>query len=111
MKNPYSIIKSLHVTEKSTMLQSLHTANSNPSLARCKTPKYVFIVDERANKFEIAQAVEEIYSKLNVKVLSVNTLNVKSKAKNRRRGRPGKTAAFKKAVVTLEEGDTLQDTL
>lgn len=108
MKNPYNVIKELHVTEKATMLQSLHTADSNPSLAKCKTPKYVFVVDERANKREIADAIEEIYSNQKVKVISVNTLNVKSKAKNRRRGRPGKTAAFKKAIVTLEAGDLLE---
>jgi large subunit ribosomal protein L23 len=109
MKDPYNIIKARHVTEKATVLQSLHTCSSNPSVARCKTPKYVFVVDERANKREIADAIEEIYSSQKVKVLSVNTLNVKSKAKNRRRGRPGKTAAFKKAIVTLEAGDLLEN--
>jgi large subunit ribosomal protein L23 len=107
MKNPYDVIKSRHVTEKATVLGNLHSANSNPSLAKCKDPKYVFVVSEQANKRDIANAVEEIYRDQKVKVLSVNTLNVKSKAKNRRRGRPGKTASFKKAIVTLEAGDQL----
>jgi large subunit ribosomal protein L23 len=106
--DPYKIIKARHVTEKATVLLNLQSATSNPSVSKCQTPKYVFVVDERANKREIAAAVEEIYSKQNVKVLSVNTLNVKSKAKNRRKGRPGKTAAFKKAIVTLEAGDNLE---
>lgn len=108
MKDPYNIVKARHITEKASVLESLHTSNSNPSVAKCQTPKYVFVVDERANKREIANAIEQIYSKQNVKVVSVNTLNVKSKAKNRRRGRPGKTAAFKKAIVTLEAGDLLE---
>jgi len=107
MKDPYQIIKSRYVTEKSVVLESLHTATSNKSLSRCDTPKYVFLVDPRANKTMIAQAVEEIYSERKVKVLAVNTINVKPKPKRKGRGRPGKTAAFKKAVVTLEAGDSL----
>jgi len=107
--NPYNIIKSQHVTEKSGMLGRLKTAESNPSLKRFKNPKYVFIVDPAANKTEIANALEEIYSEQKIKVVSVNTINVKGKTK-RVRGRAGKTASFKKAIVTLEEGDSLDNT-
>lgn len=108
MKNPFSVVKERYITEKTTVLESLHTATSNPSLTRCDNPKYVFIVDTNANKHDIKAAVEEIYRTQNIKVVAVNTIQCKSKAKNRRRGRPGKSAAFKKAIVTLEPGDLLE---
>lgn len=107
-KNPYAIIKNLHVTEKSRVLQELKNAKSNPCVARCESPKYVFVVDKDANKQEIGQAVEEIYSHLNIKVVAVNTINVPGKEK-RVRGHKGRTASFKKAVVTLEVGDSLDE--
>ncbi len=108
MKNdPYQIVKSRYITEKSVVLENLHSSTSNRSLARCETPKYVFIVDPRANKEAIAKAVEAIYSDRKVRVLSVNTINVKSKPKRRGRGRPGHSAGYKKAIVTLEAGDSL----
>lgn len=108
-KDPYQIVKHLHVTEKSQMLETLKNANSNASLARCESPKYVFVVDPRANKQEIAWAVEEIYHGNGIKVVAVNTINVKSKVR-RVRGRLGTKKAFKKAVVTLKPGDSI-DTL
>jgi large subunit ribosomal protein L23 len=106
--NPYQIIKRLHVTEKSTVLQSLHTAESNRSVRRCKQPKYVFIVDSKADKRAIKQALEEIYADRQVKVVAVNTINVKGKMR-RVRGRLGRTAGFKKAIVTFEQGDQLEN--
>lgn len=107
-KSPYDIIINKRVTEKTTVLQNLKTAESNISLKRCKSPKYVFVVDPTANKKEIAQAVEEIYRDKNIKVVAVNTINVKPKAR-RVRGRMGMKAGFKKAVVTLQEGDALEN--
>lgn len=107
-KNPYEIIKHQHVTEKTQMLQSLKDAKSNKSLERYKLPKYVFVVDRTATKQDIAQALEEIYKENKVKVVAVNTINVKSK-RVRFRGRPGKKAAFKKAIVTFEEGDSIDN--
>lgn len=66
--------------------------------------KYVFVVDKRANKIQIADAVHEIF---NVKVEDVNTVNVKGKTK--RRGRTvGKTASYKKAIVKLAAGETIE---
>ena len=110
MKNqdPYQIIKHQLVTEKAAMLAELKNAKSNPSLAKFELPKYVFIVDRNANKYQIAQALEEIYKDKNIKVKAVNTINVKAKAR-RVRGRLGQTNAFKKAVVTLEKGDSLDN--
>lgn len=62
--------------------------------------KYTFMVDPRANKSEIKDAVEDIFE---VKVQSVNTM--RTKGKPRRRGMTvGRTSTGKKAVVTLVEG-------
>lgn len=107
-KNPYHIIKHQRITEKSTMLQGLKNSKSNPSVARCESPKYVFVVDRMANKQQIAEALEEIYRDKNIKVKAVNTINVKPKAR-RVRGRSGFKAGFKKAVVTLDVGDSLDN--
>ena len=66
--------------------------------------KFVFVVDKRANKIQIAQAVKEIF---NVKVEKVNTVNVKGKTV--RRGRTeGKRKSYKKAIVKLAPGETIE---
>ena len=66
--------------------------------------KYVFVVDKRANKIQIADAVEEIFK---VKVEKVNTVNVKGKTK--RMGRTqGKRPDYKKAIVKLAPGETIE---
>lgn len=107
-RNPYEIIKHQYMTEKSIVLQSLKNAESNASLKRCKSPKYVFIVDRTANKHEIALALEEIYRDQGIQVVSVNTINVKPKAR-RVRGRAGFKRSFKKAIVTLRPNDSLDN--
>lgn len=63
----------------------------------------VFQVDKRANKLEIKQALEALFQ---VKVIHVNTLNIQGK-KKRVRMREGKRPDWKKAYVTLREGDTI----
>lgn len=65
---------------------------------------FTFEVAKDANKIEIRKAVEEIFD---VTVVKVNTLNVKSKPK-RMRGPLGRTRTWKKAMVTLKEGDTIE---
>jgi len=65
-----------------------------------------FFVPMDADKLEVKAAVEELFK---VKVTSVNTLISKGKAK-RVRGRPGKRADAKKAVVTLAEGNSIDVT-
>lgn len=107
-KEPYHVVKSQHVTEKSVMLQGLKTATSNKCLAACESPKYVFIVDQKAHKQEIATALEEIYKDKGIKVVAVNTINVKPKAR-RVRGRAGFKKGYKKAIVTLAVGDSLDN--
>ena len=59
-KNPYQVVKHQRVTEKAIDLENLKNATSNVSLARCKSPKYVFVVEKTANKKEIAEAIEQI---------------------------------------------------
>ena len=65
---------------------------------------YTFEVAKDSNKVEVRQAIEALF---NVHVTKVNTLNVKSKPK-RLRQQPGRTRAWKKAMVTLAEGETIE---
>jgi len=92
MKEAYSVIKSQLRTEKGTGLQLLN--------------KYLFLVDRKANKIEIKKAVQEIYK---VKVADVNTVMMRGK-KKRIRYAEGKTPDWKKAVVTLKQGEKLEVT-
>jgi len=72
-----------------------------------KLNRYGFRVQPDANKIEIAKAVQEMY---NVTVLDVNTINYRGKNKSRytKSGLvKGSENAFKKAIVTLKEGDTI----
>ena len=66
--------------------------------------KYTFEVARDANKYQIKDAIEELFS---VKVDRVNTINVKPK-KKRVRYVAGHTRQWKKAVVTLKEGETIE---
>ncbi len=69
--------------------------------------QYGFIVDKKANKVQIKKEVEDLY---NVQVVSVNTMNYSGKAKSRftKSGViTGRTKAFKKAIVTLSDGETI----
>lgn len=88
--NIYSIIKKPHVTEKT----SLGTAAANT---------ITLVVDRESNKIEIKRAVESLFK---VSVLSVRTVNVAGKVK--RFGRSfGKRQNWKKAYITLKEGQTV----
>ena len=89
-----NIIKKPIITEKMTAIGD-------------KLQQYGFIVDKRANKLQIKQAIKDLYG---VDVITVNTMNYRGKRKSRftKTGIiAGKTAAYKKAVVTLAEGDTI----
>ena len=90
MKHYRDIIKAPIITEKTATI-----AQDGQS--------YVFKVDTKANKTEIKQAIEKIF---NVKVESVHTINVRPKKK--RVGRyTGMTSKYKKAIVKLAEGNTI----
>lgn len=70
--------------------------------------KFGFLVNPKANKIEIAKAIEK---KFNVHVIDVKTINHPGKTKTqfRRSGRfVGKTSKFKKAIVSLKEGETIE---
>jgi large subunit ribosomal protein L23 len=109
MNNPYAIIKKRYITEKATVLENLKEAKSNRSVSRCENPKYVFLVDAKANKTEIRKALEEIYRDKAIRVVAVNTMNIKPKIYNPRgRMNPGRSAAMKKAIVTLAVGDSIE---
>ncbi|MBO9324204.1 MAG: 50S ribosomal protein L23 [Roseiflexus sp.] len=87
--NPHQIIRRPLITEKNTNLMRFN--------------KYSFEVDRNATKPQIKRAIEEIF---NVRVTAVHTMNVRGKL--RRRGRQyGYTADWKKAIVTLAEGDRI----
>jgi large subunit ribosomal protein L23 len=69
--------------------------------------RYGFIVDRRANKYQIRKAVESLYD---VKVSAVNTMRYGGKIKSRYTKAgfiQGKTNAYKKAIVTLKEGEVI----
>ncbi|MGH7274896.1 MAG: 50S ribosomal protein L23 [Nitrospiria bacterium] len=88
--DPHEILLKPLLTEKSTALRE--TAN-----------KICFVVHSQANKIEVKRAVEEV---LKVKVESVNILNMMGKTKKTGRF-VGKRPDWKKAVVTLREGEKL----
>ena len=89
MSDPFEIIKTPVITEQ--------------SYANIDVGKYVFHVNRRANKSEIKKAVEAAF---NVNVDKVNVLNIKGKER-RLRIRSGRTSCWKKAVVTLQEGQSI----
>lgn len=66
--------------------------------------QYIFKVDSRADKLMIMEAVAKMF---NVHPVSCNIINVASKPK-RLRGRPGRTAEWKKAIVKLQKGETIR---
>ena len=77
---------------------------SEKSYAGLERNTYTFLVDPRANKTEIKEAIQQIW---NVRVLNVNTMNRQGKVK-RTRLSTGKRPDQKRAVVTLAEGDTIE---
>lgn len=92
MKDAHDVVRGLLRTEKGTYLLTQN--------------KYQFLVDMRANKIEIRNAVEEIYK---VKVAAVNTAVVGGKMR-RVRYKMGKRPDWKKALVTLKQGEKIDVT-
>ena len=91
MKDIYQVIDTVRLSEKATLLAELNN-------------EYVFKVDRKANKLEIKRAVEQLFG---VKVEAVRTANYAGKLKRQRRSDAGRTANWKKAIVRLKEGETL----
>ncbi|HDL77922.1 MAG TPA: 50S ribosomal protein L23 [Lentisphaerae bacterium] len=91
-KDPYKVIENIVLTEKVVRMSE-------------RENKYVFRVHPRANKHDIKRAVEEIFG---VTVLAVNTMRRKGKPKRERMINYGRTAAWKRAIVTLKEGEKIE---
>lgn len=89
MDNPYSVVQSVIITEKATLLGD-------------ELGKYCFKVDKKAAKPQIKEAVEDIFD---VTVSSVNVMNQLGKRKRLRQPTYGKRSDWKKAIVTLSEGE------
>ena len=91
MRDAMSILIRPVVSEKTYALMDQHV--------------YVFVVDPRATKIDVRNAVEQAF---NVKVVKVNTLNRKGKSvRNRRTNVVGHRADTKRAIVTLKSGDSI----
>ena len=89
--NAFEIVKTVRLTEKGTRQGE-------------KYNQYTVVTDRRANKTQIRQAVQELFK---VKVVRVNTLNVRGKPRRQRTTQAGTTLAWKKAIVTLKAGDKI----
>lgn len=89
--NSFEIVKTVRLTEKGTR----QSENYN---------QYTVVVDRRANKYQIRKAVEELFK---VKVVRVNTMNMRGKLRRQRTHQAGKSPDWKKAIVTLKEGDKI----
>ncbi|HOA90462.1 MAG: 50S ribosomal protein L23 [Bacillota bacterium] len=87
---PHDIIRKPIVTEKTVALMEQN--------------KYTFVVDKRATKTQIKHAVEDIF---NVKVEDVRTMNMKGKLRTQGRYQ-GYRPDWKKAIVTLRDGDRIE---
>lgn len=85
----YDVIRAPVITEKATSLSEQN--------------KFMFKVAVDADKKSIKEAVEKLF---NVKVTTVNTINVRGKVK-RFRGHIGQRSAYKKAIVTLKDGESI----
>lgn len=89
--NSFEIIKTVRLTEKGTRQGEQYN-------------QYTVVADRRANKTQIRHAVHELFK---VKVLRVNTLNVRGKFRRQRTTQAGQAPDWKKAIVTLKEGDKI----
>lgn len=91
MQDIYQVIKNVRLSEKATLLQETNN-------------EFTLEVDRKANKLEIKKAVEQLFGKT---VIGVRTANYDGKARRKRRADAGRTNHWKKAIVRLKEGETL----
>jgi large subunit ribosomal protein L23 len=81
---------------------------SEKSMDETQRGKYTFRVHSDANKFQVKQAIEELF-KVDVVTINVLTTKAKEKSRNRRRARiKGFTSPWKKAVVTIASGQKIE---
>jgi large subunit ribosomal protein L23 len=91
MKESFDHIETVLLTEKATLLSEKHN-------------QYIFRVSRKSNKLDIKRAIENLFRKT---VVDVKTANFAGKKKRERTANFGRRAHWKKAVVTLKEGDKL----
>ena len=89
--NSFEIVKTVRLTEKGTRQGE-------------KYNQYTVVADPRANKTQIRLAIQELFK---VKVTKVNTMNVRGKFRRQRTKQAGQSSNWKKAIVTLKEGDKI----
>jgi large subunit ribosomal protein L23 len=89
--NAFDIVKTVRLTEKGTRQGE-------------KFNQYTVVADRRASKPQIRAAVQELFK---VKVTKINTLNVRGKFRRQRTSQAGQAPDWKKAIVTLKEGDKI----
>ena len=89
--NSFEIIRTVRLTEKGTRQSE-------------KYNQYTIMADPRANKTLIRAAVQDLFK---VKVIKVNTLNVRGKLRRQRTKQAGQAPNWKKAIVTLKAGDKI----
>jgi large subunit ribosomal protein L23 len=89
--NTFDVIKTVRLTEKGTRQAEKHN-------------QYTIVADRLATKPQIKQAVQELFK---VKVVGISTLNVRGKARRQRTSQAGRAPSWKKAIVTLKEGDKI----
>ena len=89
--NSFDVIKTVRVTEKGTRQSGEHN-------------QYTVVADKRANKHQIRHAVEELFK---VTVIRVNTMNVQGRIRRKFTKMKGVTPSWKKALVTLKEGERI----
>jgi large subunit ribosomal protein L23 len=90
--NNFDVIKTVRLTEKGTRQAEEYN-------------QYTVVADRRATKIQIRKAVEELFK---VKVTACNTLNIRGKSRRQRTHQAGKDRDWKKAIVTLKDGDKIQ---
>ncbi len=88
----YDVVKTVRLTEKGTILSA-------------KFNQYTLVADRRASKVQIRQAVEQLF---NVSVLKVNTQSIRGKSRRQNTAAAGRDQNWKKAIVTLKDGDKIQ---
>lgn len=89
--NSFDIIKTVRISEKGAMQAERYN-------------QYTVVADRRANKIEIRKAIEELFK---VKVVRVNTSNVRGKARRQSTKHAGREANWKKATITLKKGEKI----
>ena len=108
--NAFEIIKTVRLTEKGTRQATqpvrfkVKGKDGQEEVKTRELNQYTVVADPRANKTQIRQAVQDLFK---VKVVKVNTLNVRGKFRRQRTRQAGQSSNWKKAIVTLKQGDKI----